>query len=178
MLLHKMNRILKHLTWKGLIILDLARYVNIINAVIVWAVVFIVIKPKRIKELLPIAVLSALILFVFEMFLHGLDLAMFNNPLLPIAGTPFFHLVWGAGSGLIFVYFMKEEFSKKIFVILIFALITGVFGFISEKVGNHSHLGKFNDLYNFAFDYVTLVFLIWIAEGLFMRRIYPNALEK
>jgi len=158
--------------------LDLARYINIIYAAIVWVVALIIIKPKRIKELLPISILSALVLFVFEMFLHGLDLAMFNNPFLPIADTPFFHLIWGAGSGLIFVYFMKKEFKKKVLVILIFALLTGIFGFISEKVGNHNHLGNFNDLYNFMFDYVTLVFLIWIAEGLFMRRIYPNAIEK
>lgn len=158
-------------------LMDLARHINIIDAVIVWLAVFIIVKPKRAKELLPVAVLSMLVLFGIEMFVQALELTKFNNPFLPVAGIPLFHLLWGAGSGIIFVYFMKKEFIKKAFIIFVFTFIAGIFGYISEKIGNHSHMGNIHDTYNYILDYLTLVFLIWAAEGLFMKSIYPNAVE-
>jgi len=49
--------------------MNLAKYIYIIYAIIAWAGVFIFIKPKRIKVLMPVSVLSGLILFSIEIIL-------------------------------------------------------------------------------------------------------------
>lgn len=158
--------------------MDLARYINVIFAILVWAAGFIIIKPKKVIELWPIALLAALVLFGTELFFTSLNLYKFNNPFLPIAGIPLFHLIWGAGSGLIFIYFMKKEFGKKLAIILMFTVIVEIFGYFSFQVGNHSMFGNFNRVYHSVEDFIVLSFLVWIAEGMFKKRIYPNAFEK
>lgn len=158
--------------------MDISRSINIIYAIIVWVAVFIIIKSKRVKVLLPIALLSAIVLFGTELFFTSLGLYKFNNPLLPIAEIPLFHLIWGAGSGLLFVHFLKKEFSKKIVVVFVFAILTEAFSYVSKLVDNHSMFGNFNPLYHIVENFVILSFLAWISEGLFKDRIYPNALEE
>jgi hypothetical protein len=156
----------------------LARYINVIYAVIVWAAALIIIKPKRILKLWPISLLAALALFGTELFFTSLKQYKFNNPFLPIVGIPLFHLIWGAGSGLIFIYFMKKEFGKKLAIILVFTIVVEIFGYFSSEVGNHHMLGNFSRVYHFVENFITLSFLAWISEGMFKDRIYPNAFEK
>ena len=154
------------------------RYIDVIFSIVVWGVIFILLKPSRIKQLLPAALLSAIVLFITEEFVHALELTKFENPFLPILGIPFFHLVWGAGSGIIFINFLKKEFSKKVLIIFLFALLTGLFGYISEQTKSHMHMGKFNDLSNLILDFASLSILAWSSEGLFGKWIYPNLVEK
>ena len=154
--------------------MDIARYLNVLFAIIVWVAVFILLKPQRIKQLLPVAVLSVIVLFGVEVYFKSLGLHKYNNPFLPIAGIPLFHLIWGAGSGIIFVNYIKKEFSQKLIMILFFTILTGVFAYISDMVGNHSNLRGFNDLDHFVLNFFTLSFLIWASEGLFGKQIYET----
>lgn len=158
--------------------MDLARYINVIYAVIVWAAALIIIKPKRIVDLWPISILAALVLFGAELFFTTLDQFKFNNPLLPIAGIPLFHLIWGAGSGLVFIYFMKKEFGKKLVIILVFTIFVEIFRYFATQVGNHSMFGNFDLVHHFVENFIVLSFLAWVSEGMFKERIYPNAIEK
>jgi hypothetical protein len=126
----------------------------------------------------PIAILATLVLFGTELFFTTLNQYKFNNPFIPIYGIPLFHLIWGAGSGLIFVFFLKKEFWKKLVIILVFTIFVEIFEYISSQIGNHSMFGNYNIVYHFIQDFVILSFLAWISEGMFKERIYPNALEK
>ena len=154
--------------------MSIAQYINVIFAVIVWVAVFLLIKPQRIKALLPVGFLAAILLFGVEIFFSLLGLHKFNNPLLPVAEIPLFHLVWAAGSGIIFVNYLKKEFSKNLIIIFFFTVLTEVFTYISDTVGNHSNLGNFNDIYHFIVDFTTLAVLAWASEGLFKERIFSN----
>lgn len=154
--------------------MDISRYTNLIFAIIVWIAVFILIRPQRIKSLLPVGVLSALILFGVELYFGSLGLHKYNRPLLPLAGIPLFHLVWGAGSGIIFVHYLKQEFSQKIIVILFFTIFTGIFAYFADMVGNHSNLKGFNEIYHLTLNFFTLCFLAWTSEGLFGKRIHAK----
>ena len=157
--------------------MDVARYINIIFAIIVWLAVFILIKPQRIKALLPLGMLAAIVLFGVELYFKSLGLHKYNNPFLPVAGIPLFHLFWGAGSGIIFINYMKREFSKKLIIIMLFTILTGIFAYISDMIGNHANLKGFNDFYHIILNFATLSFLTWASEGLFGKRIYENTIN-
>jgi len=157
--------------------MDIAKYINLFYAIIVWVAVFILIRPQRIKSLLPVAFLSAIILFGVELYFKSLGLHKYNNPFLPVAGIPLFHLFWGAGSGMIFVNYMKKEFSKKLIIISFFAILTSAFAYGSDMIGNHVNLKGFNDMYHIILNFFTLSILIWVSEGLFGERIYKDVAD-
>lgn len=154
--------------------MDLATWINPIFAVVTWAALFILVKRKRIIELLPVGLLAAILLFAVEQFFFALGMFRFNAGLIMIAGVPLFHLFWGAASGMIFINYIREEFSKKIPIILLFAVLTEMFVYIAMSVGNFSFLGPYNFLFDFILNLVVLLILAQLSEGLFGRRIHQR----
>lgn len=154
----------------------ITKYIHIIYAVIVWGFVLTFIKPQRIKSLLPVAILSALILFVAEMFLITLNLYKFDNPVISIGGIPLFHLIWGAGSGIVVMNYMKRDFAGKFLMVVFFTLVTLAFEYTAESIGATTHLGKYTEIHDAFQDLVTLVALVWVSEGLWGRVIVGQPL--
>ena len=155
--------------------MTIVQYVDIIFSIIVWGVAFVLVKPKRVMEILPVSLVAMIILFGVDIFFTTIGLYRFNNPLLPIGGIPFFHLIWSAGGAIVIMHYMKKEFSKKLIMIFLFTIVSGLFGYISESVGGHTHLNNFNEVYNFVLDFVSLSFFIFVSEGLFGEKIYSKA---
>lgn len=158
--------------------MNITSYIHVIYAVIVWGFALIFIKPKRIKELLPISILAMIILFVAEYFLISLNLYRFNSPMLPIGGIPLFHLIWGAGSGIVVLHYMKKGFTEKVVLIIFFTIVTLAFEYIAESIGAASHLGNFNEIHDAFEDLIILIALVWISEGLWGNRIHSNVPSK
>lgn len=152
--------------------MEIAKWISPIFAIVVWAVIFILIKPRRIKELLPIGLIAALILFTTDEILISLRAIKFNQPLLPIAGQPLFHLVWGAGGGILLINYLKEEFSKKLPIILFFGIATVFFEYVAETAGSYTTVREFTFTHDFLIDIFSLAFLVWVSEGLFGDLIY------
>ncbi|OQB12583.1 MAG: hypothetical protein BWY15_02144 [Firmicutes bacterium ADurb.Bin193] len=148
------------------------RYLNLLYSIIVWSAIFIFIKPKRIKELLPVALIAAIVIAVQEAFLIPLDLHIFNNPFLPIGNVPFFHLVFGAGSGLFMMNYMKKEPSRKALILLLFAIVITFMAYISNLIACCNLLGKFTIVHNFYQNYLVLCFLTIISEAFLYKRLY------
>lgn len=151
-----------------------AQYIDIIFDIVILAAIILLIKPQRIKALLPVSFVAVIVLFVVEVVSINLGLYKFNSPLLPILGIPFFHLLWSAFGAILVMNYMKKEFSKKVIIILFFTVASGLFGYISDKVGGHSHLGNFNELTNFVLDFAALSLFVWASEGIFGERIYQK----
>ena len=149
----------------------LIKYIYIIYVLIVWGLVFTFIKPQRIKELLPVSLLSALVLFASEKYLMTLGLYSFPNAFLPIFGVPFLHLLWGAGGGIIVMNFIPQSFAKKMFAILIFTVINGAFEQIPEMYGQAARLGAYSEFHDFIQDLLSLIIFVTISEGLLGKRI-------
>lgn len=156
----------------------ISNYIHIIYAVIVWGFIFVFIKPQRIKNLLPVAVLSAVILFAAEMFLITLNLYRFNNPMISIGGIPLFHLVWGAGSGIVVMNFMKRDFASKFLLVVFFTLVTLAFEYASESIGATTHLGRYTEIHDAFQDFTILITLVWISIGLWGEIIIPDTHSK
>jgi hypothetical protein len=54
--------------------LNLLPYTHVFYMIIVWAFIFLYIKPKRLKELLPVGFLSLLLVFLIDIYLITLNL--------------------------------------------------------------------------------------------------------
>ena len=154
--------------------MNILRYTHVFYFAFTWLFAFIVIKPKRMKELLPIAVISVLALTLADVYIINLGLYQFNNPLFNVLGAPLFHLLWAGAAGMIFVNYMKPGFSRKFVTVLFFTVITLALEFIAEKAGVSSRLGGYSILYSALLDFATLVILLWISEGLYGKRIYKT----
>jgi len=153
---------------------NIAENIHIIYAVIVWGFLLIYIKPKRVKELLPVALISTVLLFSVEYFLISLKLYKFINPGISIGGIPIFHLAWGAGGGILVMHFMTKKFIEKVLLIVLFALITDGLERIVEAVGAASHLGKFTDIHEIFIDIIMLSTFVWISDSLWRKKIIPK----
>lgn len=148
------------------------RYIYVFYVIIVWAVIFVFIKPQRLKALLPVSLLGVLVLFLTEEFLVTAGLYKFSNAFLPVFGIPFFHLLWGAGAAIIVMNFMPQSFIKKLFTILIFTVITMIFEYFPENYANKAtHVGKYSEIHDAIQDFLSLLILVTFSEGFFGKRI-------
>ncbi|MFZ5968373.1 MAG: hypothetical protein ACOYVK_14515 [Bacillota bacterium] len=154
--------------------MDILRFTHVFYFIFTWVFVFIFIKPKRIKELLPISVLSILILTIVDVYIISLNLYRFNNPLINVLGAPLFHLLWAGAAGIVFINYMKPGFNRKFVMTVFFTIITLIIEFMSEKAGVASRLGDYSILHSAFLDFSTLVVLLWISEGLYGNRIYTK----
>ena len=155
-------------------IVNILRFTHVFYFAFTWLLAFVVIKPRRIKELLPIAILSILALTLVDVYIISLGLYKFNNPLINVLGAPLFHLLWAGAAGIFFVNYMKQGFAKKFVMVVFFTIITLLLEFISERAGVASRLGNYSILHSAFLDFATLVILLWISEGLYGNRIYKH----
>jgi len=92
--------------------------------------------------------------------------------LIPVAGIPFFNLVWGIADGILVMNYMRKDFAAKLPILLLFTIVAEVFTYIALQVGNLSFLGNYNMAIDFAANFVFLIFFVTVSEGLFGRRIH------
>jgi hypothetical protein len=156
----------------GVIIIGILRYTHLFYCIATWLFVLVFIKAKRIKELLPIAVMSMVALMITDEFVVTTGLYKFNNPLIDIMGAPLFHILWGGAAGIVFINYMKPDFTNKFVMVVLFTIITLALEFIAEQAGVATRLGNFDVIHSAFIDSGTLVVLLWISEGLYGDRIY------
>jgi uncharacterized SAM-binding protein YcdF (DUF218 family) len=152
--------------------MQILRYTHLFYFVATWVFVFIFIKPKRIKELIPIAVLGVIALTIVDVYVTSLNLYQYNKPLVNVLGAPLFHLLWGGGAAIVYIHYMKPGFNRKLVNVILFTIITLALEFIAEKAGVSQRLGSYGYLHSALLDFAALVILLWIAEGLYGNRIY------
>lgn len=156
----------------------LQTWINPLYAVLLWVLVFILIKPARLKELLPVGIIAGVLLFIVEYVLISLGLMQFNKGWLLVAGVPLLNPIWGAAAGILVMQYMKQDFSQKIPLILFFTIVVEIAVYLAIKVGNMSLLGRYGIPYDFLVNFVVLLLLTHISEGLFGRRIYRKGLNR
>ena len=152
--------------------MQILHYTHVFYFAFTWIFVFIFIKPKRIKELIPIAVLGVIGLTLVDVYITSLNLYQYKNPVVNVLGAPLFHLLWGGGAAIVYIHYMKPGFNRKLVNVILFTIITLALEFIAEKAGVASRLGSYSILHSALLDFSTLVVLLWVAEGLYGNRIY------
>jgi hypothetical protein len=133
---------------------------------------FILIKPIRIKELLPVSIVGMIILFVSEKGLLSLNLYSFPNAMFPIFGISLFHLLWCGICSIIIMYYMPPIFLSKIPILIAITFALEIIEYFTETSGYAKSLGLYTDLQDSIFDFACLLLFVWICEGLFNKRIH------
>lgn len=154
--------------------MQMLRYTHAAYFAITWIFVFIFIRPKRIKELIPVAVLGVVALTIVDVYITSLNLYQYNNPVVNILGAPLFHLLWGGGAALVFIHYIRPGFTRKFIHVVFFTIITLALEFIAEKAGVSQRLGSYSYIHSALLDFSTLAVLLWVAEGLYGNRIYKR----
>lgn len=152
--------------------MNIFSYTHLFYFVFCLLFVIVFIKPSRIRELLPIAVISIIILTIVDIYIISTGLYQFNKPLFGFYGAPLFHLLWAGTAGIVFINYIRPGFSRKLVTIVFFTLITLSLEFIAEKAGVASRSGNYNPIHSALLDFGTLVILLWVSEGLYGDRIY------
>lgn len=146
-------------------------YPYIVYSIIAWGYILLFIKWKGIKRLWPAAILGSLILFSSTLWLITVKLYQFKITLLLIFGIPFFYILWGAASGVIFAYYYRKQWYLKLFAIFGFSGIVLAVEFIVELAKRTKHLGGFTNFHEYIFDILILTLLAYILEIFFKDRL-------
>jgi hypothetical protein len=148
------------------------QYFDLILGILAWTTVFILVKPRRLKQLWPVGLVSLAALFGTELFFMALQMYGYENPLLPILGVPLGYLLFAGAGGIIALHFMPEAFGRKIVLITIFAFLLRWTDFLALRYGTHVHDTKFTAYHNFFQNFVIIALVVFISEGLFQTRIH------
>lgn len=138
----------------------------------IFAVLYIIIfiKPERIKQMLPVGILSSGVLFCQTLFYEIIGAYGFKNPVLPIAGVPIFVITLGFCYGIIVMHHMPYEFHRKLLTIAVFVVLTRLADMFALYTGYHVHYNFF--WYNVIVqDFVGTSIIVFLAEGVFGKRV-------
>lgn len=139
----------------------------------VWAAIFLLIKPDRIKDLLPVGALSAALFIITSHYLETTGLAFYTLGFLPIlGGIPFFAIIWAAGAGILMVNFINKEPARNVFIVFAFTLLALVLDIMSVKLETHLHSTHYSFLHSFLFIFAGNATLVILAQGFFGSRVY------
>lgn len=146
-------------------------YPYVVYSILGWGYIFAFIRFKGLKRLWPMAIIGGLILFCSTYWLVSVGLYKISITFLLILGIPFFFILWGAASGIIFAYYLGEKPIRKTIVILGFAGLVVFMEQLVENAKKVEHMGKFNNIYEYVFDVIILSTLAFIILNFFKKRL-------
>lgn len=136
---------------------------NLVWAVLLWVVVFVLIPMERIKELLPVAAISFIWMFILELIFVTLGYYRYTKWIVIIAGVPLFHLVGGAAGGMLLLNWIGKNPLSKVFSVSLFSMLLSASEYVIVHFGAFKHLHDFNYLISFIFNIAGLSFLVWFS---------------
>ena len=152
--------------------MDYARYITVYYFAVTLLYALVVIGWNRIKELLPISLISIIVVGIVSLMGINLRLFQYNVPFLDIFGIPLFHLLWAGIAGIVFIEYMKPRFSHNLLIVIYStALIQGL-AYVSELAGKFQRLGNYNYYYNAVLDFASLAIILLLSESLYKFKIY------
>jgi len=119
---------------------------HLIWAGVVWLIVLTLIPIQRIKQLWLIGVISFVWLFIVNFIFIQLGYFKFYNAFLPIGGVPLFHLIGGAGGGILLMNWMQRNNLYKIVLIFFFSGLLSLSALVHIYYGAMVHSASFTHL--------------------------------
>jgi hypothetical protein len=145
-------------------------YPYIVYSIIALIFILFILRWEGIKQVYPASIIGAVNIFAGIKWLTMVGLYKINITLLPVFGVPFFLILWGALSAMVFAYYLRKSY-KGLFTIVIFSGLTTLMEMLVELYKRVEHLAKFNNVYEFIYDIFLLSTLAIIMIVLFPKRV-------
>ena len=148
---------------------------NLIWAVVLWLLVLILIPLDRIKQLYPIAILSFVLLFALNYTFVQLGYYQFTKFLVLIAGVPPFHVLGGAGGGVLLLNWLPRSPLNKVLYITGFTALLSLSAYVFGLLEVIVFLRGFDHFLDFIVNLAGLSVLVWLSIALVgQERIYEG----
>lgn len=139
---------------------------NLLWAIFLWALVFILIPLDRIKQLWPVAILSFFLLFAVNYAFVQLGYYQFTKYLVLIAGVPPFHVLGGAGGGILLLNWLPREPLYKVLYIIGFTALLSSAAYFFDLLGAIAFTRGFNHFLDFIVNLAGLSVLVQLSLAL------------
>jgi hypothetical protein len=152
--------------------MDLSGYMDVFYFGIILLYGLIAIGWYRIRELIPISIISAIIVGIVNLLGINLGLFKYNKPFLDVFGIPLFRLLWAGIAGIVFIKYMKPNFSHNLLILIYSTALVQMLTYVSELAGEFQRLGSYNYYYNTVLDFSALAAILLLSESLYKYKIY------
>jgi len=139
---------------------------NIIWAVALWLLVFIIIPAGRIRQIWPAALLAAVWMFILNYIFVNLGYYQFTRYIVAIGGVPLFHLIGSAAGGLLLINWVGRSSLLKVFIVLVFAGLLNLASTLFMMLGVFKMLNGFNHVLHFSINVAGVSLLLWLSLAL------------
>ena len=152
--------------------MSLLSYIHVIYFVITLLYALGVIGWHRIRELLPVSMLSIIVVGITDLLGITLGLFRYNKPFLDVFGIPLFHLLWAGVAGIIFIDYMKPRFSHNLLILVYSTVLVEVLAYLAELAGVFERLGNYSYYHNAVIDFSALAVILLLSESLYKYKTY------
>lgn len=152
--------------------MNLLRYINTLYFVLFLIYALVVIGRQRIKELMPVSLISIIVVGIVNVMGINLGLFRYNKPFLDVFGIPLFHLLWTGVAGIVLIEYMKPRFSHNLLMLVYATAIVEVLAYIAELAGVFERIGSYNYYYDFMITFASLATILLLSESLYKYKIY------
>ncbi|OPX86321.1 MAG: hypothetical protein A4E53_03231 [Pelotomaculum sp. PtaB.Bin104] len=139
---------------------------NLVWAILLWALVFILIPIERIKILWPVAVAAPILLFIIDYIFVKLGYFQFTKFLVLIAGVPPFHLLGGSAGALLLMNWMQKNPLIKVLLVASFSGLLVLSAHLFETLDAFTYLSGFNHILDYVLNVAGLSVLVWVSLAL------------
>lgn len=139
---------------------------NLVWAIGLWALVFILIPVERIKQLWPVGVLSFLWMFFLNYTFIKLGYYAYTKYLFLVAGVPPLALLGGAAGGILLMNFMQRNPLHKVLIVLLFSGLLSISSELFRRLGAFALLNGFDHILHYAVNTSGIAILVWLSFAL------------
>lgn len=146
---------------------------NLIWAILLWALVFILIPLNRVKEIWPAAVIAMVLGFIMNYIFIQWGYWRFTHYFVLLAGVPPFHVLGIGAGGILVVNWIQRDILNKLTVVVFSSVLMTLAELVMIGLNAYEFLKGFNYILAFIRNVAGLSFLVWFSIMLIgQERIY------
>jgi len=139
---------------------------NIIWALSLWALVFVLIPLERLKQLWPVAVIAYIWMYIMNFTFVYLGYYKFTKQIVELFGVSLLIPLGGAAGGILLMNWFPRNPLYKISVVLLFSGFMGIASYIYQELHAFQMSLGFNHLLHFFVNVAGVSVLAWLSLGI------------
>lgn len=139
---------------------------NLVWAVTLWLLVFLLIPLERLKDLWLVGVISFIWFFVIQFFFIAWGYYKFTEILISVAGVPLIQTIGASAGGILLMNWMQRNPWYKVALVAGFSGLLSLSEYIFIRLNVFVYGNGFNPLISFIHSIAALSILVWVTLAL------------